>query len=269
MDVLALYGLLVLTTLPPLVPNSALLVSVGVLASRGELFLPQVVLAVAASALLGDLLMYFAARRFGEPVRTWMRRNPRRRALLEWTAQRVERYGLPFVVAVRFLPSGRIAGALAAGVLRYPWRKYALGAGIAELTWATYSIGLGYLGSAAVHNRLHAVGIGLGVSCVVAAAGTAIQWAARRRALRERPDRSGERDGEGRDDRAPLADRASSAPRFSRPRFSRPRFSLTPDAAQAPAAAPAPGAAGPAVPRTSATATGAPVRRDRSQDSAT
>ncbi|MFH9225124.1 DedA family protein [Streptomyces lydicus] len=264
MDVLALYGLLVLTTLPPLVPNSALLVSAGVLASRGELFLPQVILAVAASALLGDLLMYLAARRFGEPVRTWMRRNPRRRALLEWTAQHVERYGLPFVVAVRFLPSGRIAGALAAGVLRYPWRKYALGAGIAELTWATYSIGLGYLGSAAVQNRLHAVGIGLGVSCVVAAAGTAIQWAARRRALRERPDRSGERDGEGCDDRAPLADRASSAPRFSRP-----RFSLTPDAAQAPAAAPAPGAAGPAVPRTSATATGAPVRRDRSQDSAT
>ncbi|MDC7338902.1 DedA family protein [Streptomyces lydicus] len=263
MDVLALYGLLVLTTLPPLVPNSALLVSAGVLASRGELFLPQVILAVAVSALLGDLLMYLAARRFGGPVRTWMRRNPRRRALLEWTAQRVERYGLPFVVAVRFLPSGRIAGALAAGVLRYPWRKYALGAGIAELTWATYSIGLGYLGSAAVHNRLHAVGIGLGVSCVVAAAGTAIQWAARRRALRERPDRSGERDGEGATT-APLADRASSAPRFSRP-----RFSLTPDAAQAPAAALAPGAAGPAVTRTSATATGAPVRRDRSQDSAT
>ncbi|MGW9042222.1 DedA family protein [Streptomyces lydicus] len=275
MDVLALYGLLVLTTLPPLVPNSALLVAAGVLASRGELFLPQVILVVAAGALLGDLLMYLAARRFGEPVRTWMRRNPRRRALLEWTAQRVERYGVPFVIAVRFLPGGRIAGALAAGVLRYPRRKYALGAGIAELTWATYSIGLGYLGSAAVHNRLHAVGIGLGVSCLVAAAGTAIQWAARRRALRERPgqsgerdgqsgEQSGERDGEGRGDHAPLADHASPAPRSARP-----RLPLTPDAAQAPAAAPAPGAAGPAVPRTSATATGAPVRRDRSQDSAT
>ncbi|MGG7573702.1 DedA family protein [Streptomyces sirii] len=76
MDVLALYGLLVLTTLPPLVPNSALLVSAGVLASRGELFLPQVLLVVAGSAVLGDLLMYLAARRFGEPVRAWMRRNP-------------------------------------------------------------------------------------------------------------------------------------------------------------------------------------------------
>src|SRR4051812_30924779 len=137
MDVLALYGLLVLTTLPPLVPNSALLISAGVLASRGELFLPQVLLVVAGSALLGDLLMYLAARRFGEPVRSWMRRHPRRRALLEWTSQRIQRYGVPFVIAVRFLPSGRIAGALASGVLRYPRHKYALGAGIAELTWAT------------------------------------------------------------------------------------------------------------------------------------
>ncbi|WP_407286615.1 DedA family protein [Streptomyces sp. BP-8] len=201
MDVLALYGLLVLTTLPPLVPNSALLVSVGVLASRGELFLPQVLLVVAGSAVLGDLLMYLAARRFGEPVRAWMRRNPRRRALLEWTSQRIQRYGVPFVIVVRFLPSGRIAGALASGVLRYPLRKYALGAGIAEATWATYSVGLGYLGSAAADNRLHAAALGLGVSCAVAAVGTAIQWVARRRALRQRPEGGGERDGEGRDDR--------------------------------------------------------------------
>ncbi len=145
MDVLALYGLLVLTTLPPLVPNSALLVTTGVLAARGEVFLPLILLIVGGSALLGDLLMYLAARRFGEPVRAWMRRNPRREALLEWTSRRIQRYGLPFVIAIRFLPSGRIAGALASGVLRYPVRKYVLGAGIAEATWATYSVSYTHL----------------------------------------------------------------------------------------------------------------------------
>ncbi|MFE3886975.1 DedA family protein [Streptomyces lydicus] len=195
MDVLALYGLLVLTTLPPLIPNSALLVTTGVLASRGEVFLPLVLLTVGGSALLGDLLMYAAARRFGEPVRTWMRRNPRRRALLEWTSGRIQRYGLPFVIAVRFLPSGRIVGALASGVLRYPLRKYALGAAIAEVTWATYSVGLGYVGTATTGRPLYAVGVGFGVSCTVAAAGAAIQWAARRRALRDPPEESGEGEG--------------------------------------------------------------------------
>ncbi|MFI2258629.1 DedA family protein [Streptomyces tubercidicus] len=195
MDVLALYGLLVLSTLPPLVPNSALLVTAGVLASRGELFLPVILLIVGSGALLGDLLMYLAARRFGGPVRAWMRRSPRRRALLEWTSGRIQRYGLPFVIGVRFLPSGRIVGALACGVLRYPPRKYALGAGIAEATWATYSVGLGYLGSATTGRPLHAAAIGFGVSCAVAAVGAAIQWAARRRALRDPSERGGEGEG--------------------------------------------------------------------------
>ncbi|MEU9121845.1 DedA family protein [Streptomyces sp. NPDC048506] len=272
MDVLAFYGLLVLTTLPPLVPNSALLVSAGVLASQGQLFLPQVLLVVAGSALLGDLLMYLAAWRFGEPVRRWLRRSPRRRALLEWTSQRIERYGVPFVIAVRFLPSGRIAGALASGVLRYPLRKYALGAGIAELTWATYSVGLGYLGTTAADHPLYAAGIGLGVSGAVAAVGAVIQWATRRRALRERPDGSrerdaggrpepggdgrGERDGDGRGGSEPGGVRAGVEGDCRR----------RPDA---PEGAHASGAAGPGVARTSATATGSPVRRERSQASAT
>ncbi|MCB5908010.1 DedA family protein [Streptomyces pinistramenti] len=184
MNVLALYGLLVLTTLPPLVPNSALLVAAGVLASHGDLCLPLVLLIVAGSAALGDVLMYLIARRFGGPARAWMRRRARRRALMEWTSRRIERYGIPFVIAVRFLPSGRIIGAVASGVLHYPLRKYALGTGIAEAVWATYSVGLGYLGSAVADNRLHSAGIGIGVSCAVAALATAVQWTARRRAAR-------------------------------------------------------------------------------------
>ncbi|MFF2925457.1 DedA family protein [Streptomyces celluloflavus] len=191
MDAFALYGLLALTTLPPLVPNSALLVTAGVLASEGHAYLPLILLVVAGSATLGDLLIYLVARRFGGPVRAWMLRRPRRRAMLEWTLGRIERYGLPFVIGVRFLPSGRIAGPLAAGVLRYPVRRYALGAAFAETTWATYSIGLGYLGSAAAGDPFFAAGVGVGVSCMVAAVGTAIQWTARRRSARVPGDGSG------------------------------------------------------------------------------
>ncbi|MGG2462953.1 DedA family protein [Streptomyces sp. RGM 3693] len=183
---LALYGLLALTTLPPLVPNSALLASAGVLASEGRVALPLALVIVAGSAFLGDLLMYLAARRFGGPARAWMLRRPRRRAALEWTARRIRRYGVPFLIAVRFLPSGRIVGPLASGVLRYPPRKYLIGAGLAESLWAAYSIGLGYLGSAAAGNPLYAagIGIGIGVSVLVAAIGTVVQWGTRRRALR-------------------------------------------------------------------------------------
>lgn len=186
MRVPALYGLLVLTTLPPLVPNSALLVTAGVLAAHGDLFLPLVLVAVAGSATLGDALMYLLARRFGGPARAWMRRRARRRVLLEWTSRRIERYGLPFVLGARFLPGGRIAGAVACGVLRHPLRRYLPGTALAETVWAAYSIGLGYLGSAAMGNRLYAAALGFGISCAVAALGAAVPWLARRRTARTR-----------------------------------------------------------------------------------
>ncbi|MFB6571656.1 DedA family protein [Streptomyces noursei] len=133
--------------------------------------------------------MYLAARRFGRPVRAWMLRRPSRRAALTWTSRRIRRHGVPFMIAVRFLPGGRIAGALASGVLHYPLRKYLIGAGLAESLWATYSVGLGYLGSAAAGNPFCAAAIGIGVSVLVAAAGTAVQWVVHRRALRARAAR--------------------------------------------------------------------------------
>ncbi|MFD7667086.1 DedA family protein [Streptomyces sp. NPDC059788] len=189
MDALSLYWLLALTTMPPLVPNSALLVTAGVLASRGALELPVVLLVVAGSATLGDLAMHLVARRFGGPVRSWMLRRTWRRALLEWASSQMERHGVPFVATVCFLPGGRIVGALASGVVRYPVRRYLAGTGIAEAVWAAYSVGLGYIGSVATEDTLHAIGIGVGVSAVMAAAGASAQWAARRcgarRALRD------------------------------------------------------------------------------------
>jgi hypothetical protein len=65
--------------------------------------------------------------------------------------------------------------------VRYPARRYAIGAGLAEAVWATYSVGLGYFGGLATSNSLYAVGLGLGVSLLVAGLGGLVQWAARRR----------------------------------------------------------------------------------------
>ena len=56
--VLWAYGLLAATTAPPLVPNSVLLVTGGVMAAEGHLNLALVLLVVAGSAVLGDLVMH-------------------------------------------------------------------------------------------------------------------------------------------------------------------------------------------------------------------
>lgn len=178
------YALLAATTAPPLVPNAVLLVTGGVMAAQGRLNLALVLLVVAGSAVMGDLLIHRTGRALSGRVLTRMQCRPRRAALLNWAALRIQRHGVPFVIGIRFLPSGRVIGGLAAGVVRYPARRYAIGAGVAETVWASYSVGVGYFSGRAASNDFYALGLGLGISVAVAGLGTLVQWISRARERR-------------------------------------------------------------------------------------
>ncbi|WP_256104947.1 VTT domain-containing protein [Streptomyces sp. ODS05-4] len=176
------YAILAATTLPPLLPNNVLLVTSGVLAGRGEMSLALVLLSVAGSALLGDLLLHRTGRGAGERLRRGAASRGRRGELFEWTAQRIRHGGIPFVVSVRFLPSGRLLGGLAAGAARYPLGRFAVGAALAETVWATYSVGVGYVGGVATDDAASSLAIGLGLSLAVAGAAMVLQRRTARRA---------------------------------------------------------------------------------------
>lgn len=179
------YALLAATTAPPLVPNSVLLVTGGVMAAEGHLNLSLVLLVVAGSALLGDMLIHRSGRALSGRVLSRMQRRPGRAALLRWAALRIQRHGVPFVIAVRFLPSGRVIGGIAAGVMRYPARRYAIGASVAEIVWASYSVGAGYISGRAASNSFYALSLGLGISLAVAGVGMLAQWVSRTRERRQ------------------------------------------------------------------------------------
>ncbi|WP_053171259.1 DedA family protein [Streptomyces sp. SBT349] len=164
-----MYALLALTTAPPLVPNAALIASAGALAERGELSLVLVLLVVAGSALAGDAAVYGVGRMASGRAVGWLSRTARRKAALAWTGDRMHTSGLPFVIGVRFVPSGRLIGGLTAAIVRYGPRRYLLGAGIAEVVWASYSVALGYWGGSALDSTWAALTLGTGVSLVVAA----------------------------------------------------------------------------------------------------
>jgi membrane protein DedA with SNARE-associated domain len=178
------YALLAVTTAPPLVPNAVLLVTGGVMAAEGRLNLVLVLLVVAGSALTGDLLIHRAGHAVSGRVLRRIQRRPRQAALLNWAALRIQRHGVPFVMGVRFLPSGRVIGGLAAGVVRYPARRYAIGAGGAEMIWASYSVGAGYFSGRAASNSFFALTLGVGISALVAAVGMVVQWNSRARERR-------------------------------------------------------------------------------------
>ncbi|WP_157964013.1 DedA family protein [Actinocorallia populi] len=167
------YAILALTTLPPLLPNTLLLVTGGMLASRGEMSLTLVLLSVAGSALLGDLLMHRFGRSAGGRVRRSAR--GRRGELFEWASRGVRRRGIPFVIGVRFLPSGRLVGSVAAGAAGLSVRRFAVGAAIAEAIWAAYSVGVGYFGGAVSDDPAYAVALGLALSLGIAAVAAAVQ----------------------------------------------------------------------------------------------
>lgn len=181
-----IYFVLALGTVPPLVPNSAAIASAGALAAAGELDLALVLAVVAGSALAGDALIYAAGRLARGRTLAWLTRSSRRRAAVDWTAARIHAHGVPFVIAVRFVPSGRLVGGLTAALVRYPAPRFLLGAGTAEAIWASYSVGIGYWGGTALQNTWSATAIGTGFSVLVAGVAHLLTRRTRRRSGRTR-----------------------------------------------------------------------------------
>jgi membrane protein DedA with SNARE-associated domain len=170
-----IYVLLVLATVPPMVPNSALLAGAGALAAAGRLSLPLLVVLALTSTVVGDLGVFWVGRRSSRRAVAWLRRRPARRSMLEWTTGRLARYGVPSVIAVRFVPGGRGVGGLTAGVVGYPLRNYLLGAATAEAIFVSYTVGLGYLGGQFAMDAVSRWVVGPLVSLLVAGAVLAAQ----------------------------------------------------------------------------------------------
>lgn len=179
-----MYVLLILVTMPPMVPNSALLTSAGTLAATGGLDLAILGPILLTSAILGDLGVFWMGRRSRGRALAWLSRDARRRSTLEWTTQRIHRYGVPSVITMRFVPTGRGTGGLAAGISGYPVRKYLAGAGVAEAVFLLYTIGFGYLGGRALPDDIPPFLIGPAMSLLAASGAMLVQQILRRRSNR-------------------------------------------------------------------------------------
>ncbi|MEO3755177.1 VTT domain-containing protein [Streptomyces sp. B6B3] len=163
-----MYAILVLVTLPPMVPNSALLVGAGTLAATDVLSLIPLLLVVLSSMVVGDALVYWVGHRSSGRARAWLSRGARRRSMLEWLTGRLQRHGVPAVIAVRFVPAGRGLGGLAAGVTRFRLRDYLIGAAIAEAIFVSYTTGSGYVSGRLPAHDVSPLVIGPVVSLLVA-----------------------------------------------------------------------------------------------------
>lgn len=148
---LAILTLVLADAVVPLVPSETLLLAGGVLAADGELVLAGVVGAAAAGAFLGDHLSYHLGRAVGPRLLGRMRSRRGRRAVI-WSAHRIERHGIPLLISARFLPGGRTASTLTAGLVRFPRLRFALGAGVGATLWAISQTLIGFAGGRVTTN---------------------------------------------------------------------------------------------------------------------
>jgi membrane-associated protein len=142
----ALVALLVaLDAVLPVVPAEAAVLGGAALAARGQLGLWPLLAATAVGAFVGDLASYRAGRLVGPWVLKRLSR-PRTRAAVDGALAWLARRGPLVLVAARFVPGGRTASTMAAGLVGLRPRLVVAAAAVGGLLWSAYLVSLGYAG---------------------------------------------------------------------------------------------------------------------------
>jgi membrane protein DedA with SNARE-associated domain len=157
-------------------------ITAGVVAVSGDLSLPVVIAAAAVGAFAGDNLAYGIGRRYGTRVTDRFFRGEKAKRRLDWASTKLEERGGELIAVARFIPGGRTAVTLTAGLTRFPWRRFAVFDAIAALIWAGYAALLGYFGGQAFeHQPWKGLLVALGIAFAVTLGTELVRWLLRRR----------------------------------------------------------------------------------------
>ena len=160
-------GVAALDAVLPLVPSETTVISAGVLAGAGDLQLGLVIAAGAAGAYAGDSSAYLIGRRADVRLKRTLFRGDKGARRQAWAERTLERHGGPLVFGARFVPGGRTATTVSAGVLRMRWARFAAFAAAAALGWASYAALMGYIGGRAFEdNPLWGLLVGFGLAAL-------------------------------------------------------------------------------------------------------
>jgi membrane-associated protein len=130
----------------PAVPSEATVIAAGVLAGVGDLSIALVIAVAAAGAFMGDNSAYGIGRFTGKQFAGRFARSPKARRRLDWAGSTLARRGGILIFGGRFVPGGRTAVTVSAGLTRMWWPRFAGFDGLAAVAWASYAGLLGYLG---------------------------------------------------------------------------------------------------------------------------
>lgn len=160
-------GIAALDAVFPLVPSEATVVAAAALAGAGDLVFLLVLIAGAGGATIGDNVAYGIGRT-GQGQVVGLLRSPRWRARAERGTRMLRERSATIIVASRFIPGGRTATMLSAGLVGLPWRRFAAYDLAACLLWAAYASVIGLVGGKAFADKpLHALVLAFGLAAAL------------------------------------------------------------------------------------------------------
>ena len=159
-------GIAAADALLPFFPSETAAIAAGVIAGAGELNIGLVIAAAATGAFIGDNSSYAVGRTAGQTASRPVFRGERGQARRRWAERTLDHRGGYLIVAARFVPGGRTAVTLTAGVTEMAWTRFLRFAALAAVLWASFAAGLGYLGGKTFEEEPL---LGLAAAVVVAA----------------------------------------------------------------------------------------------------
>lgn len=179
------YGILflfaALDAVIPIVPSETAVVAAGVLAANGHLRLELIIVSAAAGAIVGDNIGYLLGRTLEPFVKQKLFAGDRR-SRLDWAERALRERGGYLIIIARFIPGGRTATTVGAGVLRYPWPRFFAFDFIAGILWGTYAALIGYFGGKAFEDSpIKGILLALAIAFGIAAAVEGFRYVKRRR----------------------------------------------------------------------------------------
>lgn len=119
----------------PFLPGDSLLFVAGALAAVGGMDIGVLLVALAAAAILGNMVNYAIGRAIGERAYGWPDRWFFKHAALDKTHAFYEKHGGKALVISRFLPLFRTFAPFVAGIAHMNWSRFLLFNAVGALAW--------------------------------------------------------------------------------------------------------------------------------------
>jgi len=151
----------------PPVPSESVVVGLAAVAATADVPNPLLLaLVAAAGAFSGDNIAYLLGRRVGTGRWAWMR-GPRMQSAVRWAGRELRKRPASLILVARFVPIGRVAVNLTAGVTHYPHLRFVGLTILSASLWAGYSVAIGlFFGQWFEDN--HLLGAAIAIVCAVA-----------------------------------------------------------------------------------------------------